>query len=381
VLGALLLTTLPEALRAYGDWEVPLYGLVLILVTMFLPGGLAGLLAALGRRASAPLGRRASAADLVMAPPGHGETTADVVAVAPKEPAGRGAHGRLVAAGPADTRPVPAGGRPRGGPAGPPGAVPLLDVRGLGKNFGGLRAVSGCSFAVQPGEIKAVIGPNGAGKTTLFNVITGVYAPSAGEVVLGGRAVTGLPPHRIARLGVSRTFQNLQVFPSLSVAENVMIGRHRHGRAGFAASALALPVTREDGRRQAGAALDALDRVGLAGAAAAPAGSLPFGRQKLVELARALASEPALLLLDEPAAGLNTGEKGDMMALIGRLRAGGITIVIIEHDMRLVMGVSDRIVVLNHGQKIAEGSPAEVRRHPEVVKVYLGEEVESPAGG
>jgi branched-chain amino acid transport system ATP-binding protein len=206
-----------------------------------------------------------------------------------------------------------------------------------------------------------------------------VYGATAGQVRVRGQRVTGLPPHRIARLGVARTFQNLQLFPSLSVVENVMVGAHRHGRAGFAAAALAMPVSRADGRRHHARALAALERVGLGAVAGAPAGSLPFGGQKLVELARALAAEPVLLLLDEPAAGLNSGEKVEMMGLIGRLRDAGITIVIIEHDMRMVMGVSDRIVVLNYGQRIAEGTPAEVRSDPEVIKVYLGEEVESLA--
>jgi branched-chain amino acid transport system permease protein len=327
VLGALLLTVLPEYLRRYGDYEVPLYGLALIVVMLFLPRGLAGLL----ERWPATVVPTAVPAAL----PGRVATPA-------------------------------AGER-------------LLEVRGLTKHFGGVRAVHDCTFEVHAGAIKAIIGPNGAGKTTLFNLITGVYAPTAGEVRFRGTRLTGLPTHGVARLGIGRTFQNVQLFPSLSVVENVMVGSAGRSRDGFVAAILGLRRQVSADRERLARARGCLALVGLEPAAFAPAGSLPFGQQKLVEIARAVAGEPELLLLDEPAAGLNTTEKVEMVGLIGRLRDLGMAVLIIEHDMRLVMGVSDRVVVLNYGEKIAEGAPAEVQANPDVVKVYLGEDVESVA--
>jgi ABC-type branched-subunit amino acid transport system ATPase component len=254
-------------------------------------------------------------------------------------------------------------------------------VRGLTKFFGGVRAVHECSFEVHAEEIKAIIGPNGAGKTTLFNLITGVYAPSAGEVWFRGQRINGLRAHAVARLGIGRTFQNVELFPSLSVVENVMVGCVRRAPDRFLDALLGLRRQAVADRDRLARALGCLAVVGLESLAHVPAGSLPFGKQKLVEVARAVAGEPELLLLDEPAAGLNSTEKVEMIGLIGRLRELGIAVLIIEHDMRLVMGVSDRVVVLNYGEKIAEGTPAEVQANPAVITVYLGEDVQSVARG
>jgi branched-chain amino acid transport system ATP-binding protein len=228
------------------------------------------------------------------------------------------------------------------------------------------------SLAVAPGLVFSIIGPNGAGKTTLFNVISGLYRPERGRVRLAGEDVTALAPEGLARRGLSRTFQNLQIFFRMSVIENVMVGRHRHETTGMFADLFHLPAVRRQNRMTREAAAAALERVGLAAATERPAGSLSFGDLKRLELARALASEPKLLLLDEPAAGCNPVETEGIATVIRRLSRDGITVVLVEHDMRLVMNVSDRIHVLANGRTLAEGAADEVRTNPAVIAAYLG---------
>jgi len=244
----------------------------------------------------------------------------------------------------------------------------------LSIHFGGLRAVQELSLAVPAGQIFSIIGPNGAGKTTIFNAVSGLYAPTSGEILFEGRRVTRLAPHARARLGISRTFQNIRLFRELTVRENIRVARYCRMRAGVVASLVRTPSMRRE-RRQTDATVDALlGRLGLAGRAEELARNLPYGEQKRVEIARALASEPRLLLLDEPAAGTSAGEATELMALIRGLRDQGLTILLVEHHIRVVMQVSDRIAVLNHGELIAEGPPETVRRDPAVIAAYLGEE-------
>ena len=251
-------------------------------------------------------------------------------------------------------------------------AAPLLVVDDIRHRFGGVQALDHVSFGVNRGEIKAVIGPNGAGKTTLFNVVSGLIRPQSGTVRFNGTAISGLPPYRIAGLGLSRTFQTPSLFLNMTTLENVMVGRHVRSRAGLLAAALRLPAQRREERAIRDAALALLDTVGLAAAADRPVGALSFGQRRMVELARALATEPQLLLLDEPASGLNTRETDDLAALIGRIRDRGVTVLLVEHDMSLVMDVADSIVVLHFGVPIAEGTPAVIRNDRRVVSVYLG---------
>ena len=251
----------------------------------------------------------------------------------------------------------------------------MLGVADLSISFGGLAALSGLGFEVRDREIFALIGPNGAGKSTVFNAITGLYRPSRGRITLDGEDLLALPPHRIARRGVARTFQNTEVFRQLTALDNVLIGRHTHLRAGVIRSALWLPGVRREEARARESAQALLARLGLADMAGVEAGSLPLGAQKRLEIARALAAEPRLLLLDEPAGGLNPTETQTLMAVICRLRdENGLTIVVVEHDMELVMGISDRVAVLDHGRKIAEGRPGEIATDPAVVEAYLGSE-------
>jgi len=251
--------------------------------------------------------------------------------------------------------------------------VTLLSVREVSKRFGGLQAVGGVSFDVARGSIKALIGPNGAGKTTLFNLISGFLPPDSGGIVFEGTPVQGMQPFEIAALGMSRTFQHIRLFPKMTVLENVMVGRHLHGRAGFLAGMLNLPFTWSEERRIREKSLEILELLGIADSARVEATSLAYGQQRVVELGRALACEPKLLLLDEPAAGLNMRETLEMGKLIGKVRNMGITVLLVEHDMSLVMTVSDEVVVLCYGEKIAEDLPLAIQKNPEVIRVYLGE--------
>jgi len=251
--------------------------------------------------------------------------------------------------------------------------MPLLEVSSVSKRFGGVKAVNEVSFGVEKRMVKAVIGPNGAGKTTLFNLISGFFAPDSGEIRFAGRPIQGEPLHRVAAMGLSRTFQHIRLFPHMTALENVMVGRHLRSRAGFLAGMLRLGTRREE-REVRDAAQELMDFLGIAALADAEATSLSYGQQRAVELARALAPGPEMVLLDEPAAGLNMRETADLSRLIGRIRDRGVTVLLVEHDMSLVMGISDEVVVLSYGEKIADADPRAVQRDPQVVRVYLGDD-------
>lgn len=251
-----------------------------------------------------------------------------------------------------------------------------LELQEVSKRFGGLLAVDRLSFAVGRGQIKALIGPNGAGKTTVFNLITGLVDLDGGEIRVNGRPATRLPSHRVAALGVARTFQNVELFGNMSVLENVMVGAHLRARAGLIGTSLRLPWMRREEAEMAGWARECLGVVGLGDVPPERAAhSLSFGQQRLLEVARALAAKPQLLLLDEPAAGLSTAETARLGELVQRIRDLGITVLLVDHDMDLVMQISDEVVVLDQGRKLAEGSPRQVQADPRVVAAYLGEGV------
>ena len=330
VLRDVLQDVLPKLLGAQGSFEAIVFGIILVLVLQVAPEGLWPHLARLMPTRPTPARQRGAAEPL------------------PNEPLPRRERA------PAETD------RTR----------PLLEAHGLRKVFGGLVAVDDVGFGVRPGEIVGLIGPNGAGKSTTFNLITGVAAPSAGSVRFAGADVVGLPARGVARLGIARTFQHVKLVRGMSVVENVALGAHLRGAAGPVRAVLRLDRVEEE--KIFAEARAQLDRVGLLEAADRPAGSLALGQQRIVEIARALCLDPCLLLLDEPAAGLRHQEKAALAALLARLRAEGLAILLVEHDMDFVMGLTDRLVVMNFGAKLAEGAPAAIRADPAVVEAYLG---------
>jgi ABC-type branched-subunit amino acid transport system ATPase component/ABC-type branched-subunit amino acid transport system permease subunit len=346
IVGATLLTLVPEVLRFLKDYYMMVYAAGIVVVMIFMPGGIAGLVRTLtiSQQLRDWWQRGASATLQVTATGATGDPAAFLKTLST---GGAGGNG------------------------------PLLTITGLAKHFGGLKAVDGVDMEIRRGEIHALIGPNGSGKTTIINMLSGLYVPTAGRIILDGADITGRRPHAITTQGVARTFQNIRLFGDLTVLDNVMIGQHCRTNAGLASSVLQPAAQRAEEAAMREKALAALEFVGLRGKEFAEAKSLPYGRQRVLELARALVSDPKILLLDEPAAGLNAAETDALLELLFQIRDHGITILIVEHDMSLVMNVSDQITVLNFGKKIAEGEAEAIQKNQEVIDAYLGTEMEA----
>jgi branched-chain amino acid transport system ATP-binding protein len=250
----------------------------------------------------------------------------------------------------------------------------MLKLEGITQIFGGVRALEDVSFEINQGDITGVIGPNGAGKTTLFNIVTGIYKQTAGKIIFRGKDISGLPPEQLAHLGMVRTFQNIELFANMTVLENVMVGLHTKSKSGLLACSLKMPWAIKEERMIRAGAMKWLEFAGISDLADVVAGNLPFGKGRLLEIARALAVEPAIILMDEPAAGLNNQETHGLSVLIRKIRDMGVTVVLVEHDMELVMDICDRIIVLNLGKILAEGTAREIQENQDVIAAYLGED-------